>query len=339
MSETVTLDEDLKEEYAEFDFTRPPFQVPNEKWQKNPPYPEIDEKALWFREKMVFNRDSYPAPPEALGLEHVLNRAYDDLLKEHRNLEDNMDQIVECSPSKSIVKGQMKKYGIQLRELMESAPHVKVKEPPPFLEAKEPRNSPKLKTLNRIHFTTKKLFFQAAINYMRLFLACPEVPNESKTERVREFTEWIEVIQAGHIVYNPIKSAVHAKEPKRKNGELKMNHLYQVCVQIINRAIATLKLCRTFEEKRRVLDDLKKRVIAAEAHDYDEDYPELGLDFLDQKLSEHFTPDTAKELRLRSSGYEELPFPTNLYRRSRCDVVPVLTALSKPKDKSKKKGI
>ncbi len=338
MSETVHSTEELKEEYAEFDYTRPPFNVPHEKWQKNPSYPEIEERSLWLNEEQIFNINSYPIPPEGLSPDHPLQLAFTDLLREHRNLEANMDQIVECSPSKSIIKGQMGGYRRQVQELMQVSPNVKVMDPPPFLDSKEPRNSPKLKTLNRMHFTTKKLFFQSAINYMRLYLACPEVPEELKKESLKELTEWIEVIQAGHIVYNPIKSAVHAKEPKRKSGELTMNHLYQVCVHIINRGRATLGLCKTFEEKKQVFADLKERVIEAECHDYDEDYPELGLDFLSEKLSEHFTPDTAKELSYRSSGYKGLPHPTNLFRRSQHNVVPVLAALSKPKERTLKKG-
>src|SRR3989338_7106418 len=82
---------DVRLDYADFDFNRPPFCYPTDEegYSPSPLYPEIDETNLYRMEKRTFNPEEFfPAPPEELDPESPLRKAWEHLKMRKERLEE-----------------------------------------------------------------------------------------------------------------------------------------------------------------------------------------------------------------------------------------------------------
>lgn len=299
----------IKELYGLFDFTRPPFEIPKEVWRRTPEYDEIDEKPLWIIEKALFQFDikrfTLPELPEG----HPLLESKAALIHAQEALVQSMEKVWDGSSSRVV---------LQLRRAARAATQGALEGIP---DGDVAPSSGKPKTLEEQksdmsnHFIKKKLYFQNLRCFFELVRAYKQEENSEqfkfRSEVSSDIIDWAEVIQLGHITYALVRSAIHSSKDvstgkrdkrKRKDGRLTMQHIYSVSVDVINGYREELNECQDPNQRRKIFQDMKKAVVIAICHDYKEDYPLLAS-FLQEKLNELLTWDTAILVRLGKKGY------------------------------------
>lgn len=331
----------IKELYSEFDFTRPPFEIPEEYWHRIPEYEEIDERDLWRIEGSLFTFDLDQFPLPELPEDHPLVQSKKALIKSQKALEQSMDKVWDSSNSSTILNTKRNRTRTQAQEILKIFPNAIVRSDLPSEQAHSPEQQ---KSDMYHHYIQKKLYLQHLRSFFELARAY-KLEEDSKAfefnvEFGSEMIDWAEVIQLGHITYALVRSAIQTKKPsnqkdrdkrKRKDGRLTMQHIYSVSVDVINAYKKELATCKDADERRSVFQDMKKAVVIAICHDYKEDYRNLAP-YLRQKLNEALTWDTAILARLTGQDYASTEKEPNImYRGSNGDeIMEGIDALTKP---------
>ncbi|MFA6024591.1 MAG: hypothetical protein WC777_05320 [Candidatus Gracilibacteria bacterium] len=342
-------DEGIKESYGDFDYQRPPFPIPEERWHAEPAYAEIDERPMWRIEERIFQFavDQIQLPPH-LDEDHPLKESAIALKNAKRELDQSMDTMWEKSGKGVLKRIRDARIQMQATELLSVSPETIISIPQEtqgYSKEEEDKD-------RGHHYTKKALYFQNLSCFLQLLSAYKkeEDPSfETGIEDLDEFIEWTEVIQLGHLYYAAVRSAVHTgghkhnkAKRRRKDGQLTMNHIYSVCVDVINGYSLELEMEPDPEKRKAIFRNMKLGVTEAEGHDYAEDHRNLGIGFLKQKLAEKPTWDTGIQDRLTRKRYPSISGETNImYRRKEEEGALILRgiqALTKPEDEKDHPG-
>lgn len=316
MREPAAVTEDARERYAQFDFSREPFnrrETSNERTE-DPAYMEVDEAWIMELEEKVFHpEEHFPKPPEGLSPEHPVQKAWETLMEAKNHLDDGVDLIKQThiffQRTQTVVGTETlpNERGLALLQA-EKRLHTFVK-----------RNM-------RDHMRVKKEYFQRALGYLYMARSAPEWQTNEATE---ELFHQVESIFIGHMTYAVVRSATHIYGAHRQNGDLVMDHTYSTCVHVMNRYQRRIQEAKTITEKVALYEEMKIAIMVAIPHDYMEDFEEMTEEFLEDKMTEHHTFDTTVEAPLRRSGYRLHP-RTNPFTRNKRSVIMCLRALTKP---------
>lgn len=337
----------IKGLYQRFDYRRPPFPIPEDALGQNPDYPEIDERDLWKIEQTIFEFDVDGLHLPQLDERHPLMISAKKLKEAQLNLEQSMDRIWDKNNSDVINAEKRATFERMAAELHEVFPNAIAIDNQDY---NTPNYSIKDEKRDQYHhYIQKKLYFQNLICFLEQFKAYQKIDHKAADflNFAQEFIDWTEVIQIGHIAYAAVRSAIHCSaeegsekdKRKRKDGGLTMNHIYAVCVDVINGYMEDLTTENDFEKRRDIFKKMKMGAIMAICHDYKEDYPHLA-DFLVQKLNEAFTWDTAIQSRLSSTADASINTQSNIMYRAGhgSTIMRGIDALTKPQKDVDKVG-
>ena len=313
---------DVRLDYADFDFNRPPFCYPTDEegYSPSPLYPEIDETDLYRMEKRVFNPEEFfPTPPEGLSPEHPLCKAWENLKMRKDRLERGI----------TIIKNQHRHFQPEQSKIAETIKRLREQLGLKIagVTSKQKTTEEKEKDMMEMHFKEKQLYFHQALAYLYVYKSHFENRTPSEVDDLFDETESSFI---GHMAYPIVRSAVNKYNARRESGEMVMNHVYASCVHVMNRYLKRLQKEEAPEKRRELYRRMKIAMMAALGHDYLEDFREMSEEFLENKMTQHLTLDTTIEAPLKRSGYTNLPADTNPFSRERDTVLAILHILKKP---------
>lgn len=315
-------------DYSEFDFNRPPFRYPQKEVIQDyqAAYHEIDETDVFEMEYKVFHPETFPEVPSLLPEGHRVRHAHQEVLKAKKILDQNIQKIRKKHP-------YFNKPQIVLAEAIKrvrASVGAEGEAPNSPARAHYKENEEAVKQLMVRHLELKQLYCQRAMTYLMLLDQCPDIPPETKTEDIQNRFHEVEAILIAHMTYAAVRSATHLIKPRRKSGELVMNHVYATCIHVINQYLEEIRLCKDPKRKEALYKEMKLGIIRALCHDYLEDFEHLSEAFLMNKLRELLNFDTIIEEELQSSKYPGIPEDTNFVSRSSRVIGRELRALKKP---------
>ncbi|KKU78529.1 MAG: hypothetical protein UY05_C0056G0009 [Candidatus Peregrinibacteria bacterium GW2011_GWA2_47_7] len=145
---------DVRLDYADFDFNRPPFCYPTDEegYSPSPLYPEIDETDLYRMEKRTFNPEEFfPAPPEELDPESPLRKAWEHL----KMRKDRLDRGI------ATIKNQHRYFQPEQSKILETIKRLREQLGLKIAGTTSQQKTPeeKEKDMMEMHFKEKQLYF------------------------------------------------------------------------------------------------------------------------------------------------------------------------------------
>ena len=310
----------IQQEYADRDFSRPPFKFPTRdgSYQEGQAlYPQVDRFEEFEMGYRVFTVEKFPAPPDHLPADHPVRNAYTQLLHARNELENNMSGIRNIEP---YYRGD--RESAELVVMTQAVrEHVGFSEPLPARRVDELKGTLARKERER-HLELKKRYFQWAIAYVLLYKNCPEIGNR---QEINDLLDEIEAYYLAHIAYVVARNAIHLNKRDRKDGTPVIDHPEAVSFHAINRYMALIKACKNPIQRHWLYHEMKLDII-----DYLEDLTHLSPEFLTIKLIQHTHFDTTVEDPLQKPEYKGIPKNTNFCFKNATRILKELKTLIKP---------
>lgn len=315
-------------DYSEFDFNRPPFRYPQKETAQDyqAAYHEVDETDIFDMEYRVFHPETFPAVPSLLPEGHRVRHAHQEVLKAKKILDQNIQKIRGKHPYFNKATTEIADVVKKVRKRMN--PGETATDSPLEVNSKEDKEA--VKQLMAKHLKLKQLYCQRAMTYLTLLDKCPDIPAEAKNTDTRNRFHEVEATLISHMTYAAVRSATHRVKPRRKSGELVMNHVYATCVHVTNQYLEEIRVCKDTKRKEALYEEMKLGIIRSLCHDYLEDFDHISEVFLMNKLRELLNFDTIIEEGLQSSKYPGIPEDTNFVSRNSRVIGRELRALKKP---------
>lgn len=313
-------------DYSEFDFNRPPFRYPQKELAQDyrTAYHEIDETDVFDMEYRVFHPETFPEVPSFLPEGHRVHHAHQEVLKAKKILDQNIQKIRGKHPYFNKATAAIEEVIHEIRGGMGAEGTAPSSSPEAHNKEEE------VKQLMAKHLKLKQLYCQRAMTYLTLLDQCPDIPPETKTADTRNRFHEVEAILISHMTYAAVRSATHRVKPRRKSGELVMNHVYATCIHVTNQYLEEVRVCKDPKRKEALYEEMKLGIIRSLCHDYLEDFDHISEVFLMNKLRELLNFDTIIEEELQSSKYPGIPEDTNFVSRNSKVLGRELRALKKP---------
>lgn len=315
-------------DYSEFDFNRPPFRYRQKEVTQDyrAAYHEIDETDVFEMEYKVFHPETFPNVPGFLPEGHRIRHAYKEVLKAQKKLDENISELREKHPYFNKPHAALTEAIKRVRARVGTGDETSKSS----RKTRRKEDTEAAKQLMVKHLKLKQLYCQRAMTYLMLRDQCPDIPPEAKTEATRDRFHEVEATLISHMTYAAVRSATHLIKPRRKSGELVMNHVYATCIHVVNQYLEEIRSCKDAKRKEALYKEMKLGIIRALCHDYLEDFEHLSEAFLMNKLRELLNFDTIIEEELQSSKYPGIPEDTNFVSRNSKTIGRELRALKKP---------
>ncbi len=315
-------------DYSEFDFNRPPFRYRQKEAIQDyrAAYHEIDETDVFEMEYRVFHLGTFPEVPSLLPEGHRVRHAYKEALQAQKKLDENISELREKHPYFNKPQAALAEAIKKIRAKVGTGAEA----PKLSRRTRRKEDTETAKQLMVKHLKLKQLYCQRAMTYLMLLDQCPDIPPETKPEDTRNRFHEVEATLIAHMTYAAVRSATHLIKPRRKSGELVMNHVYATCIHVMNQYLEEICPCKDPKRKEALYKEMKLGIIRALCHDYLEDFEHLSEAFLMNKLRELLNFDTIIEEELQSSNYPGIPEDTNFVSRNSRVIGRELRALKKP---------